>query len=71
MDVLDVQQGQRRTTIIVRNGKKGGDATKEQQLVDCATQQSHGCNGGVIDDAFGYLATYAAMTEAAYPYAGR
>ena len=43
----------------------------EQQLVDCATQQSHGCNGGSVDDAFAYLATYAAMTEAAYPYAGR
>jgi hypothetical protein len=40
----------------------------EQQLVDCVTGSSHGCNGGSVDNAFSYLKTNAAMSEASYPY---
>jgi cathepsin L len=44
----------------------------EQQLVDCATSKynNNGCVGGTIYGSFNYYATYAAMTESAYPYKG-
>merc|ERR1712086_106169 len=42
----------------------------EQQLVDCSTKNS-GCNGGLMDLAFGFAETTGINTEAQYPYKGR
>lgn len=39
----------------------------EQQLVDCSTV-NYGCNGGWEYEAFIYYQTYAAESEATYPY---
>jgi KDEL-tailed cysteine endopeptidase len=39
----------------------------EQQLVDCDTSDS-GCGGGLMDNAFQYIASNGIATEDAYPY---
>jgi C1A family cysteine protease len=46
---------------------KGLYSFSEQQLVDCSTANS-GCNGGIMDYAFQYYRSSAAMQEASYPY---
>eukprot|EP00355_Strombidium_rassoulzadegani_P008291 CAMPEP_0168619034 /NCGR_PEP_ID=MMETSP0449_2-20121227/6389_1 /TAXON_ID=1082188 /ORGANISM="Strombidium rassoulzadegani, Strain ras09" /LENGTH=330 /DNA_ID=CAMNT_0008659947 /DNA_START=12 /DNA_END=1004 /DNA_ORIENTATION=+ len=39
----------------------------EQNLVDCSWL-NHGCNGGLMDNAFKYAEAHPLMTEADYPY---
>ena len=41
----------------------------EQQLMDCSTAYgNNGCNGGIMDDAFGYAIEYGMCTEEHDPY---
>jgi len=39
----------------------------EEELVQCDTTDS-GCNGGLMDNAFSWVATHGIVTESAYPY---
>ncbi|KAL4441018.1 hypothetical protein ABPG77_010449 [Micractinium sp. CCAP 211/92] len=47
----------------------------EQQMVDCVTEaagyHSAGCQGGISEDVFHFVAQKFAATEAAYPYSGK
>ncbi|XP_030752462.1 cathepsin L1-like isoform X2 [Sitophilus oryzae] len=40
----------------------------EQNLLDCATDQNRGCNGGWMTNAFDYLKGHTITSEDAYPY---
>jgi len=46
-------------------------SVSEQQLVDCATSTSHGCQGGSMAGAIQYESGTAMATEASYPYTAR
>ncbi|KQK03509.1 thiol protease SEN102 [Brachypodium distachyon] len=44
----------------------------EQQLVDCDTKTNAGCDGGLMDDAFSYIAKHGGVAaEKSYPYRAR
>lgn len=52
----------------IKNGKQ--EVFSEQELVDCDTID-HGCNGGLMTNAFNWLKTKGEMADASYPYHGR
>lgn len=44
----------------------------EQNLVDCAKGHNHGCNGGIMEDAFTFVQTNGGIdTEESYPYSAK
>merc|ERR1712039_838387 len=45
-----------------------GVPLSEQQFVDCDTTTDHGCQGGLMDNAFKYAEQNAICTEASYAY---
>jgi len=46
------------------------ESLSEQQLVDC-DKIDDGCNGGLMENAFGWAESKALASEASYPYTGR
>ena len=42
----------------------------EEELVQCNNKTDHGCEGGLMDNAFEWVEKHGIATEAAYPYFG-
>lgn len=58
--------------IIFKQGFNDSLDLSEQQIIDCSWNYGNsGCEGGIMDEAYNYLYSYLAMTEAAYPFLGQ